>query len=134
VKDFTNLLIYARDELRGGFILDGYKPRPDLLERVRALLPRAHVAVVSGAWCGDCRREVPKLARILERLPAWTVELLGDEEETRRRYDVRNVPTFIIQHPETRRELGRIVESPRSGSLEADLLEIAEQHPTQVMA
>ena len=134
MKDNTNLVVYARGELRGGFIYDGYRPKAELLEQVAALRPKAHVVLVSAAWCKDCRREVPKFARIVERLPGWTVELRGDDDETRGSLKVRAIPTFIVRDSETGEELGRIVESPESGSLESDLLAIAERHPSRILA
>ena len=134
VKDNTDIKIYAREELRGGFIYDGYRPKVDLLRQVAEYLPRAQVVVVSGSWCRDCRREVPKFARIVERLPGWTVEILGDDDETRGRLQVRAIPTFIVQDPETREELGRIIESPETGTLEGDLFAIAERRPSRIVA
>ena len=123
----TKLTDYARDELRGGFILKSYRPKLEPLEGLVGLLPRAHVVVVSAAWCPDCRGQVPKLARIAEHLPGWTFELRGDDDETRERLGVRALPTFIVQESAGGRELGRIVESGESGSLETELLSIAER-------
>ena len=134
MKDNTRLAIYARDELRGGFIYDGYRPRAELLEQVSALRPNAHVVVVSAARCKDCRREVPKFARIAERLPGWTVELRGDDDEPHGSLNVRAIPTFIVRDADSGEELGRIVEAPDSGSLEADLLAIAQRHPSRILA
>ena len=134
MKDTTALRDYARSELGGGPIYDGYLPRSEMLARVRALLPRAHVVVVSGTWCEDCRREVPKFARIAERLSGWTVELLGDDRDTRDDLQIRRIPTFVVRNPDSGEELGRIVESPESGSLEGDLLVIAERHPSRITA
>src|SRR4051794_35034662 len=75
-QTMTQLADYARDALRGEGVYKGYRPRAAMLERIAHDLPQAHVVVVSGSWCGDCRREVPKLARIMELLPAtWTTEL-----------------------------------------------------------
>ena len=40
------------------------------------------------------------MARILEELPdTWTVELLNDDEDfdARDRFDVRAIPTFVVQ-------------------------------------
>ncbi len=122
------LATYARDRLRGEGIYRDYRPRTALLEQVGDLLPSAHAIVVSGPWCGDCRREVPKFARIVEQLPAgWTVELRGDDADTRELLAVRAIPTFLIQDQPGGRELGRIIEAPSSGEgLEGDLLAIAE--------
>ncbi len=119
---------YVRDELRGEGVYRGYRPRTALLARVAALLPVAHVVVVSATWCPDCRREVPKLARILELLPGgWTVELRGDDDTTRSELGVRAIPTVLVRTAPAGRELGRIIESPASAEgLEGDLLAIAQ--------
>ena len=50
------------------------------------------------------------------------------------RLTVQKIPTFIVRNPDTGQELGRIVESPSSGTLEGDLLAIAEAHPSQILA
>lgn len=124
----TQLAQYAREELRGDAVYRGYRPRTSLLEEVGQLLPSAHVLVVSGTWCGDCRREVPKLARIVEHLPdTWSVDLREDDDETRERYNVLAIPTFIVLDAPDGFELGRIIESPAGDQgIEGDLLSIAQ--------
>ncbi len=133
MKDNTRLAIYARDELSAAEY-QAYPPGADTLRRVRDLQPAARVRVISAAWCKDCRREVPRFARIAEHLPGWSVELLGDDPATRAALQIERIPTFVVEDADGRRELGRIVERPASGSLEADLLAIAERHPSQIMA
>jgi thiol-disulfide isomerase/thioredoxin len=120
---------YAQEALRGQAVYRGYRPRTPLLQQVGTLLPQAHVLVISAPWCADCRREVPKFARILEALPAgWTAELRGDDEDTRTRYTVRAIPTFLVLAGPDGPELGRIIESPASSDgLEGDLLAIAQR-------
>jgi hypothetical protein len=118
---------YARLSLRGEAVYAGYQPRSELVNEMLALMPTAHVVIVSGAWCPDCRREVPKMARILDGLPSgWTVELLLDDDDARERLGVRAIPTFVVQDAPDGRELGRIIERPGSrDGLEGDLLAIA---------
>jgi thiol-disulfide isomerase/thioredoxin len=123
----AELEAYARDELRGGFVMRGYRPKEDLLRQVVEKLPRAHVVVVSAAWCPDCRGAVPKLARIAQHLPGWTFELRGDDEQTRDQLAVRAIPTFVVQATPGGPELGRIVEHGKTGTLEGDLLAIANR-------
>jgi thiol-disulfide isomerase/thioredoxin len=127
--DRAELAAYARQELRGEAIYKGYRPREAVIEQVAAALPAAHVVVVSGTWCGDCRREVPKMARILEQLPeSWSVELRGDDAEVRERFVVHAIPTFLVLDRPGGREIGRIIESPSSSEgLEGDLLAIARE-------
>lgn len=134
MKDFTKLVVYARQELGQGEAYARYRPMPETLRRIKTLLPSAHVEIVSAAWCKDCRREVPRFARIAELLGAWTFELLDDDPATRERLDVRRIPTFIVRHEPGGPEIGRIVESPSGESLGDDLLAIAEQHPSQIIA
>ena len=120
---------YAQDVLRGQAVYRGYRPRSGLLRQIGTMLPQARVLVISASWCADCRREVPKFARILEELPAgWTAELRGDDEDVRTRYAVRAIPTFLVLASPDGPELGRIIESPASSEgLEGDLLAIAER-------
>lgn len=59
-------------------------------------------------------------------------ELRGDD--ARERLRVRAIPTIVVQDPDSREELGRIIEPPESGSLEADLLAIADRTPKSVLA
>jgi hypothetical protein len=47
---------------------------------------------------------------------------------------VKRIPTFVVRSAKDGPELGRIVESPSGGSLEADLLAIAQQSSTQLLA
>jgi thiol-disulfide isomerase/thioredoxin len=134
MRDFAKLVVYARQELGTGDEYERYRPVPETIRRLISLLPKAHVEVVAASWCKDCRREVPRFARIAERLSGWTVDLLGDDPATRERLAVRRIPTFIVRSAENGQELGRIVESPSGDTLEEDLLAIAEQHPSQITA
>lgn len=120
------LVDYAQAALRGGAIYRGYRPRASLIEAARASLPAGHIDVVSAPWCGDCRREVPKVARILQDLPDWTVRLVSDDDPAAGELGVRAIPTFVVRDGCDGRELGRIVESPSSpDGLEGDLARIS---------
>jgi hypothetical protein len=134
VKDFAKLVVYTREKLGTLDEYDEYRPKLETTRRIAALLPKAHVAVVAADWCKDCRREVPRFASIAERLDGWTIDLLGDDPATRERLAIRRIPTFIVRASADGPELGRIVESPSGERLEDDLLAIAEQHPSQLLA
>lgn len=102
-----------------------YTPQAELLEQIRALQPEARVVTISATWCPDCRRNVPRWARLMERLPGWENEIYPREEEERAQaLGIRAIPTFIIYDSQSGAELGRIVENPVLGSLEADILNI----------
>lgn len=134
MKDFAKLVVYVRDDLGGEEEYARYRPRLDTVRRIAELLPAAHVEIVGAAWCKDCRREIPRFAQIARHLDGWSYAQLGDDAATRERRAIRRIPTFIVRTAPGGRELGRIVERPASGSLEADLLAIAEQHPSQLLA
>lgn len=134
MKDFGKLVTYTRDELGTIDEYEQYRPRLDTIQRIKQLLPEAHVEIVGASWCGDCRRQIPRFAALAERLSTWSVELLGDDKATRERLGVKRIPTFIVRATKGGKELGRIVETPASGSLEEDLLAIAEANPSQILA
>ena len=86
-----------------------------------------------GTWCGDSRREVPRLEKIFielgidfNQITIITVDREkvspSNEQEGK---DIRYVPTLIVKSNDI--EIGRIVESPSSESatLESDLFEIS---------
>ena len=134
MKDFAKLVTYTRTELGTIDEYERYRPHGETIRQIAELLPSAHVQVVAAAWCKDCKREIPRFAQLAERLSGWTIELLGDDPTTRERLAITRIPTFIIRSAEGGPELGRIVESPRGESLEADLLAIARQHPSRILA
>lgn len=86
-----------------------------------------------GTWCGDSRREVPRIEKIfnamgvdMNNVNIVTVDRdkvsPNGEQEGK---DIRYVPTLIVS--KDAQEVGRIVESPSSESatLESDLFEIS---------
>jgi hypothetical protein len=88
----------------------------------------AEVTIFLGTWCGDSRREVPRLWKALDLAgPAAPFEVHyiavdHDKKEPGGRVsgnDVRYVPTFIVRR--NGQEVGRIVEQSPDG-VEKDLL------------
>lgn len=88
--------------------------------------------VFLGTWCGDSRREFPRIAKIFNEMGVDINDVLivtvdrdkispNREQEGK---DIRYVPTLIVS--KDNQEIGRIVESPSSGTatLESDLFEI----------
>lgn len=106
---------------------ESYQADETVTAAIAAARPAAHLVVVSEYWCGDSRRLVPRMARLLEHLPGWSVTVMPWNGETRRApFSVKAIPTFIVyDHAgEGRAEIGRIVESIDRDTLEADLLHI----------
>jgi thiol-disulfide isomerase/thioredoxin len=90
--------------------------------------PGAEVTVFLGTWCGDSRREVPRLWKALDAAGGtvpFHIRYIGvDREKKEPAADVdgsgiRFVPTLIVSRGG--HELGRIVEQPPHG-VEKDLL------------
>ena len=85
-----------------------------------------------GTWCGDSRREVPRLEKIFIELgidfnKIAIITLDRDKvspENEQEGKDIRYVPTLIVRNNDV--EVGRIVESPSSESatLELSLIHI----------
>ena len=113
---------------------DAYEPAPDDLQALATLRGPADLDVYFGSWCGDSRRELPRLVKILDRasLPGLRVRYFAlDRTKTKparlaRRGSIERVPTIVLRAEG--REIGRIVESPRT-SLEHDLALLVAQVP-----
>ena len=103
-------------------------PDPEACRALASVERGADVTVFLGTWCGDSRREVPRLWKALDLAgPAVPFEIhyIGVDQDKkepggRQAADgVRYVPTLIVRR--NGQEVGRIVEqSP--GGVEKDLL------------
>ena len=86
-----------------------------------------------GTWCGDSRREVPRIEKIFNAMGVDinNVNIVAVDRDKispngeQEGKDIRYVPTLIVS--KNAQEIGRIVESPSSESatLESDLFEIS---------
>jgi hypothetical protein len=100
---------------------------------IRPLLAGKRLTLFMGTWCGDSRREVPRLLKMLDccGFPMDQLNLImvsnhadmykkspGHEEAGR---NILRVPTLIVES--SGQEVGRLVEYPVA-SLEKDLLAI----------
>jgi tetratricopeptide (TPR) repeat protein len=111
-----------------------YTPNPGVVEQLKKLKPSQYkIKILLGTWCGDSKREVPRLTKLLKQLafPVENLELIGlndssavykqgpNHEEAG--LEIYRVPTFIIY--DNNKEIGRINEYPAE-TLERDLLKI----------
>ena len=94
------------------------------------------ITLVMGTWCEDSHREVPRFFKILEALdyPENKVTIIAVNRKKEAPsgeegiYNIQKVPTMIVT--KYGKEVGRIIESPKSGYLERDLLEILNKDNT----
>jgi thiol-disulfide isomerase/thioredoxin len=102
--------------------------------------PGADVTVFLGTWCGDSRREVPRLWRALDQnagsLPFALHYIAVDhnKKEPKGRTGperIGYVPTFIVRRGG--QEVGRIVEQSPNG-IEHDLLDLLTGHAHGVVS
>ncbi|NML21043.1 hypothetical protein HHL16_09175 [Pseudoflavitalea sp. G-6-1-2] len=124
---------------------EAYSPDASLIVQLSSLLKGKNIQIFMGTWCGDSRREVPRMFKVLHQcgVKPSSIQLIctGRTDSTykqsptheERGKDIFRVPTLIVY--EHGKETGRIVESPVH-SIEADLLAICrnEQYVPQYRA
>lgn len=112
-----------------------YQPNSEKIKEIKSKLNKYTVEVFIGTWCEDCRTHYPHFIKILDeakfsekRLVTYAVneskKSFYSEEMGK---DIRFLPTFIFY--KNGKEVGRIVESPVSESLEEDILHIVSENP-----
>lgn len=115
-----------------------YSPLPAIIEKLAAPamqkeLSGTTIQVFLGTWCGDSKREVPRLIKVLNKagVPEKNIELIcltsadslykqSPTHEERGR-EIYRVPTVVFS--QNGKEIGRITEFPVE-SLERDLVAI----------
>ena len=126
MKNAIKEYVMVDDGFKAGY--ERYTPNTEIINKIKEKKPKAHVIAISAYWCPDCRRNVPKLAKIMDQLveSGWTAEIFSrDDEGITERFNVKKIPTLIIID-ENGKEIGRIIENPIYSSLEEDLLKIIE--------
>ena len=111
----------------------GYKVNDTITDKIKPILKNTNFLIFMGTWCGDSKREVPRMFKILEACAVKKSQvklvMLNDHDSFYKQspgheeagLNIHRVPTFIVYKDQ--QELGRIVESPVV-SLEEDLLSI----------
>ncbi|HEY0372510.1 MAG TPA: thioredoxin family protein [Thermoanaerobaculia bacterium] len=116
-------------------IADVYQPDGAIVERLKAIDQPVTLQVVMATWCGDSRHHVPRLLKSIATAanPNIRVELTGIDAEFTAPMNVvvgqniTNVPTVIVRRSES--EIGRFVETPANGTIEADIADIVAGTP-----
>jgi CBS domain-containing protein len=114
---------------------ESYTPDEQAVAALAAYDEPVDVNVSFGTWCGDSRNYVPKLIRSLEVAanPNLHLELVaigrgfGEPAEHILGRRLTNVPTVIVS--QGGEEIGRIVETPATQTVEADLAAILRRAP-----
>lgn len=112
---------------------DNYLINKKIVSKLKDSLNQYTIKVFLGTWCGDSKKEVPRLYRILDaaKFPDSQLEVIAldrspeaykqapnHEEEN---LNIHRVPTFIFY--KNGEEVNRIVEHPKE-TLERDMLSI----------
>lgn len=118
---------------------DGYSFDAEAIKELKkAKLGSYNITVFLGTWCPDSHREFPRFIKILEQLnyPMQKLNIIAVNRKKESPngeeglYNIQKVPTFIIS--KYGKEIGRITESPKSGWLERDLVEILKKEDTSL--
>lgn len=113
-----------------------YQPQVVPLKSLKPSLRDLEFVLFFGTWCGDSKREVPRMLKLLEAagVSEKKIRLIAldrrpgkyktSPEGLEKKYRIKRVPTLIVL--KNGREINCIVERPWS-TLEEDLLRITRQ-------
>lgn len=111
------------------FRYNEYEVDTTLLHDVFEDVQKIQYIVVAGTWCGDSKREIPHLLKVLDKLHTGRdqVRFYGvdrskkSDDGSTELFQIDRVPTIIVLR--NGKEIGRIVERPDE-TLEKDLVKI----------
>jgi thiol-disulfide isomerase/thioredoxin len=95
-----------------------YTPEKNAIEALQNIEREISMVLFLGTWCGDSRREVPKLLKVYEATANsnFSLRIYGvdwekkDDEGAAQMHEIERVPTAILF--ENGKEIGRIIEYP----------------------
>ncbi|MBS9767732.1 MAG: thioredoxin family protein [Flavobacteriaceae bacterium] len=107
---------------------ENYSPNATILAKLKKELNGVEIRAYIGTWCPDSRRELPRFYKIMDEIGFTDFDMIAVNRDNQangleKGYDLKFVPTFILF--KNGKEIGRFVESVVNGSLENDLLLIA---------
>jgi thiol-disulfide isomerase/thioredoxin len=111
---------------------DNFKPSAEALETIKNNISDYEIMVFMGTWCGDSKREVPKLLKILDEVgyDLSNLTLVGvnrsktTPENLEEGWDINMVPSIIFI--KDGKEINRFVEYP-SETIEEDIAKIVSE-------
>jgi tetratricopeptide (TPR) repeat protein len=119
--------------------MNDYKPNPEILAQLKKInTSKLTFKVFFGSWCGDSKRELPRMSKIFNELsiPEKNIQWIAVDDSVtfykqspqreEKGLNIFRVPTFIVYEKNV--EIGRIVEFPVE-TLERDLLKIISHQP-----
>ncbi|MCW3162317.1 thioredoxin family protein [Chryseobacterium oryctis] len=109
-----------------------------IAELKKAKINSYNLVVFMGTWCEDSHRDFPRLMKILEELKypenKLTIIAVNRKKESptgdEGLYNIQKVPTIIVE--KYGKELGRIIEMPKTGYIERDLVDILKKDDSSV--
>lgn len=115
------------------------EPNAEAAKKLAKVATGATVEVYFGTWCGDSRRELPRLWKAMTLAGAtvpFTLRTVAmPRDKSHRRYPegvtVTQLPTFIVKR--NGKEVGRVVETS-PGGIESDLLALLNGERTGVIS
>ncbi len=114
-----------------------YKVDSSQIPELNKQLKKKNITLFLGTWCGDSRREVPRMLKILDAAGVNEKQInlimVSNEDgmykqspqHEEKGMNIIRVPTIILS--EGKNEIGRIIEFPKK-SLEIDLLDILNKN------
>ena len=115
---------------------NSYAVNDTLCTEIRPMMANKKMVMYLGTWCGDSKREVPRMLKMLDAADVTKSQvklvMLDNKDSTYKQspgheekgLNIHRVPTFILYENDT--EIGRIVESPVV-TLEKDLASILKK-------
>ena len=108
---------------------DNFKPSAEAMETIKNNISDYEIMVFLGTWCGDSKREVPKLLKILDEVgyDLSNLTMVGvsrnktTPEKLEEGWDINMVPSILFI--KDGKEINRFVEYPRE-SIEDDIAKI----------
>jgi thiol-disulfide isomerase/thioredoxin len=111
---------------------DNFKPSAAALETIKNNISDYEIIVFMGTWCGDSKRDVPKLLKILNEIgyDLSNLTMVGVDrskttpENLEEGWDINRVPSIIFI--KDGKEINRFVEYPRE-TIEEDIAKILSE-------
>lgn len=110
-----------------------------ITELKKAKITSYNITVFMGTWCEDSHRDFPRLMKILEEVKfpdnKLTIIAVNRKKESpsgeEGLYNIQKVPTIIVE--KYGKEIGRMIEMPKTGYVERDLVDILKKDDKSVL-